>query len=148
MYFPLHHIGFLVKDIAVSASDFISRLGYVVDSEVIEEPVQTACVQFLRLPGAANWLELVMPNGPESKLMGALQKGGGLHHLCYEVEDIGQACKHLRSQSMLMLAAPVPAVAFAGRRIAWFLDRSNFLLELVESGQGPLSLATCGALSL
>ncbi|MDS4068009.1 MAG: VOC family protein [Candidatus Competibacter sp.] len=147
MLFPLHHIGFLVKDVSLAASDFVSRLGYVVDSEVIEDSVQTACVQFLRQPGANNWLELIMPNGPHSKLLGALQKGGGLHHLCYEVEDIARACEHMRSRSMLMIARPVPAVAFPGRRIAWFMDRSNFLLELLEAGEGPLSLTQGAARS-
>lgn len=147
MLFPLHHIGFLVPDIAVAAGDFSSRLGYVVDSEIIEDPVQTAYVQFLRQPGANNWLELVTPNGPRSKLLGALQKGGGLHHLCYEVDDMERACVHLRGRSMLMIARPTPAVAFPGRRIAWFMDRSNFLLELLESGEGPLSLSQGGARS-
>ena len=69
---------------------------------IISDPVQTALVKFLRQPGAPNWIELVTPNGPQSKLTAALKKGGGQHHLCYEVSDMARACDHLRDQQMLV----------------------------------------------
>jgi methylmalonyl-CoA/ethylmalonyl-CoA epimerase len=140
--FALHHVGVLVKDIGEAAQDFAIGLGYRIESEVIEDPVQTAHVQFLRQPGSISWLELITPNGSESKLSAGVRKGGGLHHLCYEVGDIEAACEHLRSRGMLLLSEPVPAVAFGGRRIAWLMDRFNLLLELVEAGAGPLALAS------
>lgn len=140
--FLLHHNGFLVKDIHLAARDFVSRLGYVIEGDIIEDPMQTAYVQFLRQLAATCWLELVTPNGPNSKLTNALRKGGGLHHLCYEVSDINRACEHLRDQAMLLLTEPVPAAAFPGRRIAWLMDCSGFLVELLERGDGPLSLAS------
>jgi methylmalonyl-CoA/ethylmalonyl-CoA epimerase len=142
LVFGHHHIGFLVKDIALAVRDFNTRLGYSVESDVIEDPVQTAFVQFLRQPGIPVWIELITPNGPDSKLANALHKGGGLHHLCYETDDIEGACLHLREQRMFMIAAPTLATAFPGRRIAWFMDRSGFLVELLEQGDGPLSLAS------
>lgn len=141
----LHHIGHLVHDLSAAAAACQARFGYRIESAVIKDPVQTALVQFLRLPGGANWLELVTPNGSDSKLSSALAKGGGLHHLCYEVDDIEAACIALRRQKMALLGAPAPAVAFAGRRIAWLLGRDRLLTELVESGPGPLSLAALAA---
>lgn len=140
----MHHIGYVVKNIPTAADTLVDRFGYRIESDVIEDPVQTALVQFLRLPGGRNWLELVCPNGPESKLSAALARGGGLHHLCYEVDDIEQACTELRTRRMMVLSAPVPAVAFGGRRIAWLIDRTPLLVELVESGEGPLTLASVG----
>ena len=80
----LHHTGLLVRDLPTAAAELVARLGYVVESGVIEDPVQTALVQFLRQPGTSSWLELVTPNGPTSKLSRAVASGGGLHHLCYE----------------------------------------------------------------
>jgi len=138
--FRLHHIGYLVKDIDASTQDFIRRLGYRVESEIIEDCVQTAYVQFIRQPNASHWIELIMPNGPHSKLISSIRKGGGLHHLCYEVENIEYAIQHLRNLSMLLLAEPVLATAFPGRRIAWLMDSKNLLIELVEKGPGNLSL--------
>jgi methylmalonyl-CoA/ethylmalonyl-CoA epimerase len=142
LVFRHHHVGFLVKDITAAARDMSARLGYVAESGVIEDPVQTAIVQFFRQPGTHSWLELITPSGPDSKLTNALKKGGGLHHLCYEVDDIHRACAYLRDQAMFILAEPVPAAAFPGRRIAWLMDRSGFLVELLERGEGLLSLAS------
>jgi len=139
--FRLHHIGILVSDIAPAAERFAKRFGYTIDSPVIEDPQQTALVQFLRLGRADHWTELVSPNGEGSVLRGALERRkGGVHHVCYEVDEIEAACKQLRSQAMAMVAAPAPAVAFDGRRIAWFMDRDQLLVELVESGPGRLAL--------
>ncbi len=141
--FRLHHIGILVADIARASEQMIERFGYVAESAIIEDPIQTARVMFLRLPGADHWTELVAPNGPDSVLGEALRKRkGGTHHLCHEVADIEAACEHLRGQSMMLVAPPAPAVAFGGRRIAWLMDGDCLLVELVESGPGPLCLPT------
>ena len=131
--FKLHHIGYLVKDLS-EASVFKDRLGYLVESEIIEDPAQTAYVLLMRQPGSASQIELVMPAGPKSKLSKALAKGGGLHHLCYEVDDICAAGVHLREKGMLALSEPAEAVAFKGRRIAWYMDSGALLIELLESG--------------
>jgi len=139
-YFRLHHIGILVRDIGQSSERLVSRFGYRVESPVIEDARQTAFVQFLRLDGADHWTELVSPNGEASLLRGALERrNGATHHLCYEVQDIDAACRRLRAEAMAMVSPPVEAVAFGGRRIAWFVDRDQLLVELVEDGPGPLS---------
>jgi methylmalonyl-CoA/ethylmalonyl-CoA epimerase len=140
----LHHIGHLVKDIPAAAKALVGDFGYRIESNIIEDPVQTVMVQFLRLPGERNWFELVSPNGPGSKVSAALAKGGGLHHLCYEVDDLDASCAALRRQRMWMLSGPVPAVAFDGRRIAWFVQRTQLLVELLESGEGALTLTSIG----
>jgi methylmalonyl-CoA/ethylmalonyl-CoA epimerase len=139
--FNLHHVGILVKDIEAESANLGARFGYVVESPIIEDEVQTALVRFLRQPGAACWCELISPNGPGSKLAQALEQGGGLHHVCYEVDDMAAACAHLSATAMMMFRKPTPAVAFGGRPIAWFLGRNCQLVELVSSGDGPLSLA-------
>lgn len=146
MNLALHHIGYLVAEIDPGRADWVRRFGLEVESPVVEDPAQTALVQFLRAPGAPYWIELVAPNGPESKLSAALKGGGGLHHLCYEVEDIEAGGRHLRSTGMFPVSRPTPAVAFGGRRISWFLDARRLLIELVEAGrEGPLRLGSIGA---
>lgn len=142
----LHHVGHLVKDIKAAAQSLTQEYGYRIETKVIEDQVQTAFVQFLRLPKSTSWLELISPNGGNSKLSAALKRGGGLHHLCYEVEDIDQACIELRNRKLVLLSKPVPAVAFGGRRIAWFIDNTRLLTELVEAGDGPLTLASINQL--
>lgn len=137
----LHHVGFLVRNIDSAVTQFTQLLGYTVESPLIEDPVQTAFVQFLRQPGAGHWLELICPNSEHSKLSNSLRKGGGLNHLCYEVDDIEAAYTSLHQRGLVLLAAPTPAVAFPSRRIAWLMGKDNLLVELVEAGYGQLSLS-------
>jgi methylmalonyl-CoA/ethylmalonyl-CoA epimerase len=138
MALALHHIGILVPDIAQAAGQYAARFGYRVYGEIVHDPVQTAYVQFLSLSGSIPFVELVTPDGPESKLSNALKKGGGLNHLCYISPAIGEECDRLRESGMLLLQSPVAAEAFPGRRIAWLMGRDGIPIELVEPGQGQL----------
>ncbi len=132
--FQTHHIGVLVKEIAVAREGYTKSLGYEIRSDLFHDPIQTAFVQFLTLPGENVLLELVAPDGPRSRLINALKKSGGIHHVCYSVPEIDEALAALRALSFLTLHAPQAAVAFNGRRIAWMLGRDHLLVELVERG--------------
>jgi methylmalonyl-CoA/ethylmalonyl-CoA epimerase len=128
----LHHIGVLVKDLAKAAETYEGRFGYLRMSEIIHDPVQTAMVQFLQLQGDRAYTELITPDGPNSKLINALNKGEGLHHLCYSTDNIDETCARLRHERMTLIAKPVSAVAFDGRRVAWLRGTDRLLIELVE----------------
>lgn len=130
----LHHVGIVVGDVEPATREYVQRFGYEVHSPVIHDAVQTAYVQFLRLPGSSTYVELVAPDGPDSKLAAALKRGGGPNHLCYAVDDIEDACARMRRRSMLVLQSPVPAEAFPGRRIAWLIGKDRVPVELVERG--------------
>jgi methylmalonyl-CoA/ethylmalonyl-CoA epimerase len=129
----MHHVGVAVADVAEKAA-FYCTLGYTIETPVIHDVTQQAYVQFLRFPGDRVYLELVQPDGPSSKLTRAVEKGGGLNHVCYSTDDIDEACATLRRRGLMIIAAPVPAVAFNGRRIAWLIGRDKLLTELVERG--------------
>lgn len=129
----LHHLGILVADIAQTAQTYQARYHHAVVTDVIHDPVQTAYVQFLKGADGEPLIELVSPDGPESKLANALKKGAGLHHLCYNADDLEADCRRLRASGMVLLQSPVPAAAFPGRRIAWLMGRDRIPVELVES---------------
>lgn len=129
----LHHFGFVVPDVTRGAEAFRAVLGAEWDGVVHSDPLQKVKVTFLRTrPGDAA-IELVEPDGPRSPVLGFLtQTGGGLHHLCYEVEDLNHQITVLQARGLLIIGRAKPAVAFAGRRIAWVLTEENLLLELLE----------------
>jgi methylmalonyl-CoA/ethylmalonyl-CoA epimerase len=129
----LHHIGIVVADIA-EKREFYTLLGYSERTCVIHDPVQTAYVQFLRLRGADHYLELVAPNGPESKLAKAASRKHPLNHLCYSVDDIAATCSFLEAHGWSLVSEITPAVAFEGRRIAWVSSPDLLIVELVERG--------------
>jgi methylmalonyl-CoA/ethylmalonyl-CoA epimerase len=135
MDLKLHHVGVLVNDLEAQSSIYTGCFGYEKRTEIIHDPTQTAYVQFFKLPGDPVYVELVAPDSAQSKLSNVAAKGEGLHHLCYSTENIEAAWTELRSQGMLALTRPVPAVAFQGRRIAWLKGRNHILTELVERGK-------------
>jgi catechol 2,3-dioxygenase-like lactoylglutathione lyase family enzyme len=128
----LHHIGIAVKDISSATEDYCRRLGCELEGEVVHDPVQSAFIQFLRLPGDSVLIELVAPDGPDSKLSNAVRKGGGINHLCYLTSDIESTCRTLQNGGMVVIHEPTPAVAFGGRRVAWLMGEDRVLTELGE----------------
>lgn len=133
MELHFHHVGVLVKDIAEASQNY-ARLGYRRETGIVHDPVQTAHVQFFKLPGEAAYLELVAPDQADSKLSNALRKGGGLNHICYSTADIEESCKELSAAGWHLIAEPEAGVAFGGRRIAWLRGPDRMLVELVEAG--------------
>ena len=78
-------------------------------------------------------VELVEPVGDDSPVSRFLQKGGGLHHLCYEVENLAEHLKIRREAGCIVVRPPMPAAAFDNRLIAWALTRQKLLLEFLEA---------------
>jgi methylmalonyl-CoA/ethylmalonyl-CoA epimerase len=130
----LHHFGVLVENIEEASRDYVENFGYEICSDIIHDPLQTACVRFLALPSESTYLELVSPDSPQSKLQNALRQAPGLHHLCYSTASIELAMEHLNRRGAMIIREPVPAVAFRDKRIAWLVDRNCTLVELVERG--------------
>lgn len=128
-----HHIGFVVPSIADSVQGFIATLRAEWDGVIFHDPNQVVRVTFLRSQAAGSpWLELVEPAGDDSPVIPFLKKGGGLHHLCYEVENLEEELAFSRSKGGILTRKPVPAVAFNGRRIAWVYTKNKLLIEYLE----------------
>jgi methylmalonyl-CoA/ethylmalonyl-CoA epimerase len=130
----LHHIGFVLESIQEIAESFARSLGATWDGNIIFDPLQQVRVTFLQGTHVSDSLiELVEPGGPESPVSRFLERRGGLHHLCYEVEDLESHLAFCKSVGTITIRPPVPAVAFGGRRIAWALTRKRLLVEFLES---------------
>jgi len=132
----LHHLGFVVADIAAAMPGFVRSMNATWDSQIFADPYQKVKVAFLTTrPGDAQ-IELVEPNCDDSPVLRFLNdRGGGLHHACYEVADLDQELSDFRSRGSLIVKRPRPAVAFQGRRIAWLLTPEKFLVELLEESK-------------
>jgi methylmalonyl-CoA/ethylmalonyl-CoA epimerase len=61
-----------------------------------------------------------------------LKRGGGLHHLCYEIDNLEEQLALSRTRGGIVVRPPLPAVAFEGRRIAWVYTKNKLLLEFLE----------------
>ena len=135
----LHHVGYAVKVIEPIAEVYIARYGYELATPVIHDPLQTALVQFLKLAADSSYLEFVAPDGPESKLVQAAKRGGGLNHLCYTCGPLEGEIAELEEKGMKLISDPKPGLAFNGRRICWLVGEDPLPVELVERrGDGDL----------
>jgi len=130
----LHHIGFVLASIEESAKSIATSLGATWDGSIIFDPLQSVSVCFLRGFNCQDALiELVEPRGLNSPVTQFLaRRGGGLHHFCYEVENLESHLVFCKSIKTVVIRPPVPAVAFDGRRIAWALTRNRILVEFLE----------------
>jgi methylmalonyl-CoA/ethylmalonyl-CoA epimerase len=130
----LHHLGFVVSSISVAAEDFAVSISARWDGEIIFDPIQRVRVSFFYPADTRNPVfELVEPVGEGSPVSNFLKKkGGGLHHVCYEVDDLELGLREARGAGLVVMAEPAPAVAFHGRRIAWVCSKKRLLVELLE----------------
>ena len=121
-----------MPDIPAAAERLVHGFGYMIVTGILHDPLQTAFIQFLLLPGETAYLELIAPDSPTSKLAQAARRGGSLHHLCYLSGPLDPQIVALELTGHRLISDPKPAVAFAGRRICWLLGPDQVPIELVE----------------
>lgn len=122
-----------MPSISAVAEAFAASMSASWDGQIVHDPVQRVRVSFFKPVDARNPVyELVEPAGDDSPVTNFLKKGGGLHHVCYEIDDIELGLKEARGAGFVMVSAPKPAVAFGGRRIAWICSKNRLLMEFLE----------------
>ena len=131
----MHHVGFVVASIEGVVVGFAQSIGALWDGKIVHDPLQSVRVTFLRSGLDRDPLvELVESVGNESPVIEFLKRGGGLHHICYEVDELDTQLAISRSLGALIVKKAVPAAAFGGRRIAWVYTKYRLLLEYLERG--------------
>jgi methylmalonyl-CoA/ethylmalonyl-CoA epimerase len=131
--FRFDHLGVAVPDLEPALSSYREVFGYRLLSGPFDDAIQRTRVCFVGSgePGDVA-IELVAPLGPGSPVERVLSKGTAAYHVCYEVADLEKTLTEVRARGCIIVSKPVPAVAFEGRRIAWFYTPSRQLVEVVE----------------
>lgn len=133
--FKLLHVGVAVPSIEAATDSLTALFGYRVISGPFDDPIQKVTVNFLTQSDSdLVEIELISPLTLDSPVQSMLKKGGGGgYHLCFQTTDIEAALQHAKDNGCIIVSQPVPAVAFQGRRIAWFYTPARQLFELVEA---------------
>jgi len=129
----IDHIAIAVKDLAAEVVRYRDVLGLeFLGSEVVAE--QKVTVAFFRINDV--FIELLEPTGPDSPISAFLEKkGGGLHHLALEVDDIKASIRRLQEKNVQMLNTE-PKTGAHHAQIAFVHPKSfsGVLFELKQKG--------------
>jgi methylmalonyl-CoA/ethylmalonyl-CoA epimerase len=129
----LHHVAYVTRNVEQKAQQFATLLGCRPAGPVMVDPVQGVRCQFMQTTDG-KLLELLEPHGEKSPVQRHLDKGGGLFHVCYEVDDLDATLQSLREAGdAVVLSDPVPAPAIGNRRIAFVMTADRDLIEFVEA---------------
>ncbi len=129
----LNHVAIAVRDIEAASKLYRNTLGAEVSTpEALEEHGVT--VVFITLPNTK--IELLEPLGGESPIGRFLEKNpdGGIHHVCYEVDDIGEARDRLVKSGARVLGSGEPKIGAHGKPVL-FLHPKDFNGTLIELEQ-------------
>ncbi|NDV98361.1 methylmalonyl-CoA epimerase [Salipiger sp. PrR002] len=129
----LNHVAIAVPDLEAASAMYRDTLGAKVGAPQ-DEPDHGVTVVFIELPNTK--IELLYPLGDESPIKGFLDKNpsGGIHHVCYEVDDILAARDHLKEQGARVLGNGEPKIGAHGKPVL-FLHPKDFQGTLVELEQ-------------
>jgi methylmalonyl-CoA/ethylmalonyl-CoA epimerase len=129
----LNHIAIVVPDVTAAASLYRDTLGARV-SRPQKLPAHGVTVVFVELPNAK--IELLEPLGDASPVRGFLETNpaGGMHHVCYEVDDIIAARNHLRDSGARVLGDGEPRLGAHDKPVL-FLHPKDFCGTLIELEQ-------------
>lgn len=129
----LNHVAIAVPDLEAASASYANTLGAQVSAPQ-PEPDHGVTVVFVELPNTK--IELLHPLGADSPIAGFLAKNpaGGIHHVCYEVEDILAARDKLKAEGARVLGDGEPKIGAHGKPVL-FLHPKDFFGTLVELEQ-------------
>ena len=126
----LNHVAIAVRDIAKAANIYRQMLGAEV-SVPLAQPAHGVTTVFITLPNTK--IELLEPLGEASPIAKFLDRNpdGGIHHVCYEVDDIRAARDKLKREGARVLGDGQPRIGAHGKPVL-FLHPKDFCGTLVE----------------
>jgi methylmalonyl-CoA/ethylmalonyl-CoA epimerase len=138
----LHHIGLAVPD-PEPVREVLAALGLDQTTPFVDDPIQRVAASFVDLGTEADvHLEFLRPSAKNSPIDAFLAKtGGGLHHICLEVDDLSRAREVLSRRGLEPVSPEAPCQGmdqtFGDRaagpaRIAFWLVNGRLLIELLE----------------
>jgi methylmalonyl-CoA/ethylmalonyl-CoA epimerase len=129
----LNHVAIAVRDLEKAAAVYRDSLGADV-SAAVPQPDHGVTTVFITLPNTK--IELLAPLGEGSPIAKFLERNpdGGMHHVCYEVDDIIAARDQLKRAGVRVLGDGEPKIGAHGKPVL-FLHPKDFCGTLVELEQ-------------
>jgi methylmalonyl-CoA/ethylmalonyl-CoA epimerase len=140
----LNHIGIVVHDV-LEVAGLLSPLGLQQVTNPEPDPIQKVTASFLAGEDENTvYIELIQPTDDASPVAKFLETGGGgLHHLCFEVDDIKEMASRLAQKGFQVISPPVECVGYdrsfnlkgsQATKISFLLLPGRLLIELLQKG--------------
>jgi methylmalonyl-CoA/ethylmalonyl-CoA epimerase len=130
----LNHVAIAVRDIEKAAGVYRDTLGAQI-SAAVAQPEHGVTTVFVMLPNTK--IELLEPLGEGSPIAKFLERSpdGGIHHICYEVDDILAARDRLKAQGVRVLGSGEPKIGAHGKPVLFLhpKDLCGTLIEIEEA---------------
>jgi methylmalonyl-CoA/ethylmalonyl-CoA epimerase len=129
----LNHVAIATKDVRKASGIYRNTLGAKV-SEPVPLPEHGVVTVFVELPNTK--IELLEPLGDNSPIAKFLEKnpGGGMHHVCYEVDDIYAARDRMKEMGATITGSGEARIGAHGKPVL-FLHPRDFAGTLIELEQ-------------
>ena len=130
----IDHICFAVKNLGEGIAYWENVFGYSQMTEVVQNSLQKVKVVFL-CKEESILVKLIEPAEDNQSLINFVNRGGGFHHLCFMVDDMGKQLNELKEKGLLMLVPPQPGEAFNNHEIAFMLAKYGLNIELIDTDE-------------
>ncbi len=128
----LHHIAYVCKNVEEKARSLCEQFGFKIISEPVVDEYQGAKILFVQT-GDGTKVELLEPYGENSPVRKHLDKGGGLYHFCFEVEDLTKTLETITCDNKaFVVRPPAKAPAMKNKKVAFIVTAEKDIVEFVE----------------
>jgi methylmalonyl-CoA/ethylmalonyl-CoA epimerase len=129
----LDHLGVIAPELDVARGFLERALRITRWTEITNDPVLRVAVQFGRAEAGGLIYELIAPLGEESPITNALRSGKHiLNHVAYLTADLAASGEHFRKEGCYQAGPPLPALAYDGALVQFWVSPLRFVIELIE----------------
>jgi len=128
----IDHVGIVVKRLEEGIANWSRMFGYLQVTEPVLNSLQKVRVVFMEKEGSLP-VKLLEPTDSTSPVWAFALRGGGLHHLCFKVENLENGLGHLVREGARVLVNPQPGEAFEMEQIAFVYAGQGLNIELIDT---------------
>lgn len=128
----IDHIGIVVRSLDNAIDHWSKVFGYKQKTDIVENIRQKVWVVFMYKDNSLP-VKLISPVDNTSPIYRFARKGGGMHHLCFDCDELDQELTRLQEMRLRILTYPEPGEAFQGEDIAFLHSRHLGNMELIDT---------------
>lgn len=128
----IDHIGLVVKSLEEGINHWKKAFGYRQMTSIVKNSMQKVNVVFLSKKNSLT-IKLIEPVDESSLVYKYAMRGGGMHHICFQCDDMNKELVRLGDLGLRVLTKLQPGEAFENENIAFVFAKNGINIELIET---------------